>query len=191
MTRFAALVIALLVLAGCGSNTPEPGRAARASRPAPAELAIGQPLPDVLLPELGRPRQSLRDLAQGKVLLVDVWAAWCGPCKVAAPHLQAMYNRFRDRGFLTVGVMVDDNATSIAPEVLAEAKPVYPQFIDEGQKVIGEAWGLTASLPLFVLVDRDGKVLRVDTGLGEFKALQAAVEAAVRGQSAPAEGVSG
>lgn len=181
-------LLALLSLLGCGGED-SPGR--RRKSPPPSGLEIGQPLPDVVLGQPAGGTMSLRTLAAGKVLLVDVWATWCGPCKFAAPHIQALHNKFRDREFTAVGVMVDDDATAIAAEVLEKERPVYPQLLDDGGARLGDAWGTSGSIPIFVLAGRDGKVLRIDTGIGDLPGLQAAVEAAVRGQEQPQASTEG
>ncbi len=184
----ALAAVALLLLVGCGNQGPAGREAHRGPKQLPSKLTVGKPLPDVMLTKPDGGQVSLLQSANGQVLLVDVWATWCGPCKFAAPHIQALHNRFKERGFTAIGVMVDDNATEIGARVLAEEKPVYPQLFDDARRHLDEAWGEPAGIPIFVLVDRDGTVLRVDTGVGDLGGLQQAAEAAVRGQTLPAAG---
>ncbi len=188
MAMTALLGIVLLSISGCsGQGSARPERRHGANSP-PSRLTVGKPLPDVMLAKPGGGTASLLESAHGQVLLVDVWATWCGPCKFVAPHIQALHNRFKERGFTAIGVMTDDNASEIGDRVLAEEKPVYPQLFDDARRHLDEAWGEPSGIPILVLVDRDGTVLRVDTGAGDIGGLQRAVEAAVRGQKLPESG---
>lgn len=188
--RCCATVVAAILLAtvvACGGAAPGPGagRAPQAGSGAAGGLVVGELLPDLLLGDGGGGKKSLREMSAGKVLLVDVWATWCVPCRMTAPHIQALHNRFRERGFTAIGIMVDDEASRIGPKVVADERPVYPQLFDDGQSELTRAWGGTPGLPFFVLVDRDGKVLRADLGASDLEGLKRAVEAAVRGQAPP------
>ncbi|MBP7146768.1 MAG: TlpA family protein disulfide reductase [Acidobacteria bacterium] len=147
----------------------------------PELLERGESAPDLLLHDARGQEVNLRELIDGKVAIVDVWATWCAPCLAAMPHLQAFHNKFRDRGFTVVGVMIDDNATRIGREYLAKRPVSYPILIDDGGARFSCAWGEVAFIPTMVVVGRDGKVLEVVRSAGDLDGALSRVEQYVTG----------
>ncbi len=119
------------------------------------------PAPDLDLPTItaegapGGEHVSLQHL-RGKVVLVDFWATWCGPCRVMTPVLQRMHTRYAARGLAVVGVNVDEDGPGIVPRFRQRYGVEYPMVYDVGMRASG-AYQIR-SLPTLIVIDRDGKM---------------------------------
>ena len=100
---------------------------------------------------------------KGKVVLLNFWATWCGPCKLEIPEFVEAYDRYRDKGFVILGVLSEDDPS---PEQLrtfmTEFKMNYPVFREHQELAAanGELW----ALPTSFLIDRQGSVCTKHTG---------------------------
>jgi thiol-disulfide isomerase/thioredoxin len=102
------------------------------------------------------------DLAnlKGKVVLVDFWATWSGPCVAAVPNIQRLYDRYHKDGFEVIGISLDDDPAPLT-KFIADRKMPWPTIYDRnngtGQE-LAEAYGVS-DLPLAILVGPDGRVV--------------------------------
>ncbi len=111
---------------------------------------------------------------KGHPVILDFWATWCGPCRVEAPILSRVAERYKDRGLVVVGVNTNDKP-GLARAFAADKKLSYPIVFDEGSDV-GERYGVS-SLPTLVLVGKDGTVRAVKTGIVDEASLEAMISA--------------
>lgn len=118
---------------------------------------------------------SLAEL-KGHPILLDFWASWCGPCAMEAPVVDRMARRYEKKGLIVMGVNVDDS-----PEVIrayASRKGLsYPMVVDEGKRASFQ-YGVD-KLPSLVLIDRQGQVLAVLSGMVDEAALNDILTAAM------------
>ena len=109
---------------------------------------------DFTLTDIEGRRWTLKDL-RGKVVLVNFWATWCPPCRKEIPDLEALYERFKGKGLVVLGIS-DDDATKVM-EFARQEKINYPVLLDPGRKV-NKLYSI-ASIPMSFVYDRGGKLV--------------------------------
>ena len=101
---------------------------------------------------------------RGKVVLVDFWATWCGPCVQAMPHLKALYAKYHDRGLEIVNISVDNaNARAALEKLVAGLELPWPQFFDgkASQTEYAVRYGVQP-IPHVLLAGPDGTIVAVN-----------------------------
>jgi thiol-disulfide isomerase/thioredoxin len=138
---------------------------------AAVKKAEGKPLPKFSMKMLNDKVITNKDI-QGKVVVFDFWATWCGPCKAAAPKLDAMYKEFGKQGFEIIGANLAEKDSKGQP---TQAKDNAVAYVNEhkyvyaftyGNDQIGKDWGVPG-YPTFFIVGRDGVVKEVMVGFNE------------------------
>jgi cytochrome c biogenesis protein CcmG/thiol:disulfide interchange protein DsbE len=99
---------------------------------------------------------------KGKVVLLDFWATWCGPCKIEIPWFIEFQRKYKDRGFTVLGVSMDDG-WPIVKEFAQEFKMNYPVVL--GNDELGQAYGGVEVLPTTFIIDKQGRIINVHMGL--------------------------
>jgi peroxiredoxin len=127
---------------------------------AAAPLAPTAQAPDFTLRTLDGQKLRLGE-QRGRVVLVNFWATWCGPCRQEMPHLNKLYEKYKSSGFVLLGVNVDDDTRQAAgvADKLGVKFPVLP----DADKRVSKQYDLSA-MPSTVLIDRDGKVRYLHRG---------------------------
>jgi len=100
---------------------------------------------------------------KGKVVLLNFWATWCGPCKVEIPWFMEFNKAYKNRGLAVVGVSLDDDGWKSVKPYLAEKKIDYTVVV--GNDAVSKSYGDVDSLPTTFIIDQDGRIAFTHTGL--------------------------
>lgn len=123
-------------------------------------IATAAAAPDFTLRALNGPNLRLAE-QRGKVVMVNFWATWCGPCRQEMPELEKLHKRYRASGFVMLGVNVDDDPAKAA-DLAARLGVTFPVLLDT-DKAVSRRYDL-ATMPSTVIVDREGVVRFVHRG---------------------------
>ena len=122
-----------------------------------------RPAPALPVSDLGGAPLAWEGL-KGRVVLVDFWATWCAPCRKSMPELQALHDRHSARGFMVVGVSIDEGkALRKVRKFVSSRNITYPIAIDAGSPPAWERFRVKA-VPAAFLVDRQGRIVAQWTG---------------------------
>ena len=163
------LALALLTL----NATPKwPFHGAEASGPATAACpATAKPANmNFALKDLDNKEVQLSSL-KGKVVLLDFWATWCGPCKIEIPWFIEFQKKYGAQGLQVVGVSIDDTLDKLKPYV-SQMKMNYMVLQGLDQDAMQDAYGPMFGIPVTVLILRDGKMCTKHVGLSNKDAFE-------------------
>jgi thiol-disulfide isomerase/thioredoxin len=100
---------------------------------------------------------------KGKVILLNFWATWCGPCKAEIPSLVELQEKYAD-DLVVLGFSVDDTVDKMKPYA-AQYKINYPLLVGNGREDVQEAFGPLFGIPVSVIIGRDGKIAKKHSGI--------------------------
>jgi len=155
-------------LEGDEGNTPQTSTAPKEDPGADRRQA-----PDFTLDDLRGNQHSLSDF-YGKVVLLDFWATWCGPCRREIPHLIKFYDTYKPQGFVVLGVGLDKKAN--LSRFASQNGMSYIVLADE-KGIAGKLYGIR-SIPRTLIVDKKGRIAFDHTGF--VPGMESEMEAQIR-----------
>lgn len=162
-----------------GAKDAEAMAAARPLDDTKASDLEGKAAPNFKLDAVEGKPVSLADLS-GKVVVIDFWATWCGPCRASLPHLNKLYNEMKEKGLVVYAIDEQEDKKDVQ-EFATTTKLTVPILLDSEGKVGGQ-YGVTG-IPQTVVIGKDGKVKKVMIGFGgeeTAQELKKAVDSAMK-----------
>jgi peroxiredoxin len=150
--RWAA-VAALAVVLVCCALPEQPYIKAEKDR---------KPAPDFSLKDAGGAIVKLSDY-HGKIVLLNFWATWCGPCEEEIPWFIGFQQEFKDRDFAVLGISVDEDGWDAVKPFVARRKVNYRVML--GGEEVSQIYGNVENLPTTFIIDREGRIARTHIGL--------------------------
>jgi len=149
-----------------------------------------QPAPEFELKDADGKTVRLSDY-KGKVVLLDFWATWCGPCKIEIPWFIEFERQYKDKGFAVIGVSMDEEGWTVVKPFVSELAINYR--ILQGNDSTADLYGGVNALPTTFLIDREGRVVWKHEGLAgkddfedRIKTLTARTAVGLTGRFVPA-----
>jgi peroxiredoxin len=126
------------------------------------EAGKRNPAPDFALRDIDGKTIRLSDF-KGKVVLLDFWATWCGPCKIEIPWFIEFERKHKDKGFAVIGISMDEEGWDVVRPFLSRLNVNYRVVI--GNDSTAQAYGGIDALPTTFLIDREGRIAATHQGL--------------------------
>lgn len=164
LTVTACLIGCLIACGAAEKESVVPGSGA----------STGQVAPSFNLKNLEGQAVALADY-KGKVVVLDFWATWCGPCKRIIPDLNKLYQAYQDRGLVVVGISVDRKPESVLPKFIKQFKISYPILIAD--QTVTQAYGGIKYIPTLFIIDKQGKVFDKHVGGTDYAQLEKKITA--------------
>jgi cytochrome c biogenesis protein CcmG/thiol:disulfide interchange protein DsbE len=111
---------------------------------------------------------------KGKVVLLNFWATWCGPCKIEIPWFMDFQKTYKDRDFAVLGVSLDEDGWDSVKPYIEEHKMNYRVVIGNDQ--VSQLFGSIDSLPTTLVIDREGRIASMHIGLVAKNTYQKEIE---------------
>jgi peroxiredoxin len=123
-----------------------------------AQPSVGEKASEISLPDTEGSNLSLSSL-QGKVVLIDFWASWCGPCRRSEPELKKLYEKYQSKGFEIYGISVDED--KFAWKTAIKQDKINWLHVNDDKGVVAGKWNVMY-IPNTYLLDKTGKVVAVN-----------------------------
>ena len=171
LRSFSLSTLLLAVTVGCGDATETKNKATATTKVSTEKSAVSKPAVDTsalqaapawsLMNLEGKPVSS--ESLKGKVLIVDFWATWCGPCRASIPHLVELQKTYKAKGFEVVGVSLDQQGPAKVQSFVTQYE--IPYTIVMGNQKVVDSFGGVRGIPTAFIISQDGKIYRKIVGL--------------------------
>ena len=179
--RWGALVAAPFVIASCGEHRGSQSevQAAARTQQTPYDTTVA---PDFSLPDLKGHTVHLKDF-RGKVVVLDFWATWCGPCKMEIPHFVELMKRHGEKGLEIVGVAMDETGADVVRPFVEKNGLHYHVLL--GDDYTANRFGGVNALPTTFVIDRGGHIARKYIGYRSLESFEEDLTPLLEAGSAP------
>jgi peroxiredoxin len=121
------------------------------------QIQVGSPAPNFTFPDLNGQQINFSD-HRGKVVLVNIWATWCAPCRQEMPSMQKLYERFKGENFEILAVSIDSTGREAVAPFMRKLNLTFPALLDP-KGDIGPLYGATG-VPESFIIDKEGIVVQ-------------------------------
>ena len=153
------LTAALALASSACSNAPAEAASAEVDLKPSAKRNTA---PDFVLTDADGRKVKLSDY-KGKVVLLNFWATWCGPCKLEIPWFVEFEKTFKDKGFAVLGVSMDEEGWEIVKPYIQQKQVNYRMMV--ATEEVAQKYGGVEALPTTFIIDRQGKIASTHVGL--------------------------
>lgn len=154
------LVLFVVVALAIACGAPDGG----SSESAAEAVSSGETarLPDFNLKDINGKAFTKADI-EGRVVLLNFWATWCGPCKIEMPWFIDFQRKYKDKGFIVLAVSLDEEGWEVIRPFAEELKPNFPILL--GDDAMTEEFGGIVALPTTFIIDKKSEIVARHTGL--------------------------
>jgi cytochrome c biogenesis protein CcmG/thiol:disulfide interchange protein DsbE len=156
---------------GAGATAPRSDKAASVCRINPPKTA---PL-NYTLKDMNGKEVRLADY-KGKVIMLNFWATWCGPCQAEIPMFVKLQDKYREQGLVFLGVSVDDDPPTLQ-SYAGRMKMNYPVLVGADHEEVQEAYGPMVGIPTTMLIGRDGSICTKYMGAQSLERFESDIKA--------------
>lgn len=130
--------------------------------------------PDFTLPDINNKSVSLSDFS-GRVIILDFWATWCGSCVKEIPHFVELYNTYKEKGLVIIGIDVDtDEGAAMLKSFASKHGITYPILL--GNKNVADLYGGIKGIPTSFIIDRNQKIVQTYVGYRDKSTFENAIK---------------
>ncbi|MGC9125609.1 MAG: peroxiredoxin family protein, partial [Caldisericaceae bacterium] len=150
------IMLGVAILSGCSSQ-PNGSANNTSNTGTPAGDTSRAVAPDFSWKDTSGNVVKLSEL-KGKVILIDFWATWCGPCKMTIPHVEALYERYKDnKNVVVLGISVDDPSTAQSVPAFIKQNGMQYLVVSDSNGSVSSLYGVS-SIPRFFIIDKNGRI---------------------------------
>lgn len=139
----------------------------------PQQQAVTGPAPKWVLRDVDGKTVKSSDFS-GKVVILDFWATWCGPCRLEIPHFVELQKEYGDQGLVVIGVSLDQQGPGVVKKFMKNFNVGYPMVMAD-EKVVDDYGGVRA-IPTTFVIDRQGNFVKKFVGFASKSEFEKAIK---------------